>query len=130
MDASMLMKKKKIASLVVTKRNRPFGIVTERDFVRMICADNLQSKHTKLIDITSSPLITADPKATIEEAARIMAKNDIRRLVVVENDTVVGILTATDLAAYLVNHKRGAKHVLLALTRNMKRIGDRYLFTV
>ena len=130
MDAAKLMKSKKIASLVVTKGNMPFGIVTERDFVRLICAENLQSKDTKLIDITSSPLITVKPDATIEDAAKMMAKNKIRRIVVVEDDAIAGILTATDLAAYLIKHRRGAKQVLLALTRNVKSVGSRYIFEV
>lgn len=130
MDAAQLMKDKKIASLVVTKENVPFGIVTERDFVRLICAESLQSRNTKLIDITSSPLITVKPDATIEDAAKMMAKNKIRRIVVVEDDAVAGILTATDLAAYLLKHRRGTKQVLLALTRNMKSVGSRYIFGV
>lgn len=130
MDAANLMKEKKIASLVITKGNIPFGIVTERDFVRIVCAKNLQSKQTKVVDIASSPLITVDPDASIEDAVRIMAKNRIRRIVAVENDAVVGILTATDLATYLIKHKRGAKQVLLALTRNVKSVGERYIFGV
>jgi predicted transcriptional regulator len=88
----------------------------------------LQSKYTALIEITSSPLITIAPNVTIEDAAKLMAKKKIRRIVVVEDDDVAGILTATDLAAYLIKHKRGAKQVLLALTRNMKSVGDRYIF--
>lgn len=130
MDAAKLMKDKKIASLVVTKGNVPCGIVTERDFVRLICAENLQSKNTKLIDITSSPLITVKPDAIIEYAAKMMAKNKVRRIVVAEDDAVAGILTATDLAAYLIKHRRGTKQVLLALTRNMKSVGNRYIFGV
>ena len=130
MDAAKVMKNKKIASLVVTKDKTPFGIVTERDFVRVVCAENLRSKDTNLIHITSSPLITVDPNTSIEDAAKVMAKNKIRRIVVVENDTVAGILTATDLAAYLMKHKRGAKQILLALTRNMESIGSRYIFGV
>ncbi len=127
MDAAKLMKEKRIASLVVTKGKTPLGIVTERDFVRPICTENLQSKSTRLEDITSSPLITVDPNASIEDVATIMTKNEIRRIVVTKNNTVMGILTATDLAAYLVTHKRGVKQVILALTRNVK-VGDRYLF--
>lgn len=130
MDAAKLMKDKKIASLVVTKRSVAVGIVTERYFVRLICAENLQSKNTKLVDITSSPLITAKPDATIEDAAKMMAKNKIRRIVVVEDDVIAGILTATDLATYLIKHRRGAKQVLLALTRNVKSVGSRYIFGV
>lgn len=128
MDAAILMKQKKIASIVVTKGKTPFGIVTERDFVRLLCAENLQSKYTGLVDITSSPLITAGPDIPVENAAKLMAKNKVRRLVIVDDGNIVGIITATDLAGYLVKHKEGAKSVLLALTRNMESIRNRYIF--
>ncbi|MEM2761099.1 MAG: CBS domain-containing protein [Nitrososphaerales archaeon] len=128
LDAAKVMKNEQIASLVVMKDSKPYGIVTERDFLRRVCANNFQSKNTKLVDITSSPLITIDPNATVEDAVKVMVENKIRRIVVTEKDTVVGILTATDLAAYLIKTKRGAKQVLLALTRNAKSVGERYIF--
>jgi len=128
MEAAKLMKEKKIASLVVTKGNTPFGIVTERDFVRLLCAENLQSKYTRLIDIVSSPLITVRPDISVEDAAKVMAKNKIRRLVIVEDKNIVGIVTGTDLAGYLAKREKGAKSVLLALTRNMESIRNRYIF--
>ena len=128
MDAAILMKQKKIASIVVTKGKTPFGIVTERDFVRLLCAENLQSKYTRLVDIASSPLITAGPDISVENAAKLMAKNKVRRLVIVDDGNIVGIVTATDLGGYLAKHKKGAKSVLLALTRNMESIRNRYIF--
>jgi CBS domain-containing protein len=128
MDAAILMKQKKIASVVVTKEKTPFGIVTERDFVRLLCAENLQSKYTRLVDITSSPLITAGPDISVENAAKLMAENKVRRLVIVDDGNIVGIVTATDLSGYLAKHKKGAKSVLLALTRNMESIRNRYIF--
>jgi len=127
-DAAKLMKEKKIASVVVTKGETPFGIVTERDFVRLLCAENLQSKYTRLVEIVSSPLITVGPDISVEDAAKVMAKNKIRRLVIVDDGNIAGILTATDLAGYLSKHKKGAKSVLLALTRNMESIRNRYIF--
>ena len=128
MEAAKLMKDRKIASIVVTKGKTPFGIVTERDFVRLLCAENLQSKYTKLIDIVSSPLITVGPNISVEDAAKVMAKNKIRRLVIVDDGNIVGIVTATDLAGYLAKREKGARSVLLALTRNMEHIRNRYIF--
>lgn len=128
MEAAKLMKEKKVASLVVTKGKTPFGIVTERDFVRLLCAENLQSKYTSLIDIASSPLITVGPSISVEDAAKVMAKNKIRRLVIVDDGNIVGIVTATDLAGYLAKREKRAKAVFLALTRNMESIRNRYIF--
>jgi CBS domain-containing protein len=128
MEAAKLMKEKKIASLVVTKGKTPFGIVTERDFVRLLCAENLQSKYTNLTDVVSSPLITVGPNISVEDAAKVMAKNKIRRLVIVDDANIVGIVTATDLAGSLAKRERVTKSVLLALTRNMEDIRNRYIF--
>ncbi len=128
MEAAKLMKEKRIASIVVSKATRPYGIVTERDFVRLLCAENLQSKNTPLINITSSPLITVGPDISIEDAAEVMSKNKIRRLVIVDDGNILGIVTATDLAGYLAKRERFAKSILLALTRNMENIRNRYIF--
>jgi CBS domain-containing protein len=127
MDAAKLMKEKRIASVVVTKGETPFGIVTERDFVRLVCAENLQSKYTRLVEIVSTPLITVGPDISVEDAAKVMAKNKVRRLVIVDHDNIAGILTATDLAGYLSKYKKGAKSVFVALTRNMESIRNRYI---
>ncbi len=135
MEAAKLMKEKEVAALVVTEGKNPlivskrvFGILTERDLVRSICAENRQSKNTPLADIVSSPLITVGPNISVEDAAKVMVKNKIRRLVIVDDENVLGIVTATDLAGYLAKHKKGAKSVLLALTRNMESVRNRYIF--
>ena len=127
MEAAKLMKDKRIASIVVTKETTPYGIVTERDFVRLLCAENLQSKNTPLINITSSPLITVGPDISVEDAAKVMSMNKVRRLVIADDGNILGIVTATDLAGYLAKREKGAKEILLALTRNMENIRNRYI---
>jgi CBS domain-containing protein len=103
-DAAALMTEKKVGSVIVTKNNKPFGIVTERDLVRRYFRDTL------LESLASHPLITAKPTTTVEKAAEIMLKNKIRKLPIVDENKlltgVTGIVTVTDLAKFLLSTKR------------------------
>lgn len=77
-DAAVLMREKKIGSLVVTDGETPIGIVTERDFVRRAMANKLSSDKA-ISKIMSKPLVTIDPDSSLEEAARLMLEKKIRR---------------------------------------------------
>ena len=96
-DAAKLMVENNIGSIIVTENNKPVGIVTERDFLKKITAKGLKASDVSVRDIMSAPLITVDAKTTIAEAADLMARRKIRRLVVTENDEIYGIITQRDL---------------------------------
>jgi CBS domain-containing protein len=99
--AAALMTEKKVGSVIITKHNKPFGIVTERDLVRRYFRDTL------LESFASQPLIIAKPTTTVEEAAEIMLKNKIRKLPIAhENEPVIGIVTVTDLGMFLLPTRR------------------------
>jgi CBS domain-containing protein len=78
----------------------PRGIVTERDFVRRVAAKKTPL-DSKISDVMSRPLITIDPDASLKEAARKMVKRGIRRLPVVEQHKLVGIIVVSDFARHL-----------------------------
>ncbi len=102
LDAAKLMTRNKIGSLVLTKESKPIGIVTETDFLRRVCANDSKSSQVPLHDIMSSPVVMIEPTAPIDVAANIMALNNVRRLVVVDdNEQVVGIITSKDLVRYI-----------------------------
>jgi predicted transcriptional regulator len=82
------------------ENNTPVGIVTERDFVRRVIAMG-KSTTTRVSEVMSTPLRVIDPEAPIKEAARRMVNKGIRRLAVIENNKLVGIITATDFARHL-----------------------------
>lgn len=106
-DAAELMSEKKVGSIIVTKNHgRPFGIVTERDLVRRIGKKDIYFRDILLEHLTSRPLITLESRATVEEAARTMSKHKIRKLPIVYEGSVVGILTTTDLATFLSPTRR------------------------
>lgn len=92
-----LMTEKRIGSIIITKNNKPFGIITERDLVRRY------ARGTSVEDLASHPLITTDRNTTVEKALKIMLKNGIRKIPIVDqNNDLVGIVTTTDLVKFLL----------------------------
>jgi len=100
LEAAVLMSKNDVGDLVVMENDMPVGIVTERDFVRRVIAME-KSTDAKVSEVMSTPLRVIDPEAPIKEAARRMVNKGIRRLVVIKDNKLVGIITATDFARYL-----------------------------
>lgn len=87
-----------IGSMVIVKSTdlcSPVGIITERDIVRLVGAK--MSPATRAKEIMKKPLITADPKASIRDAVQTMQTENIRRLPIVENGKMVGIVTDKDI---------------------------------
>jgi signal-transduction protein with cAMP-binding, CBS, and nucleotidyltransferase domain len=113
--AARVMKERARGALVVVDTGKPVGIITERDLVRRIIAEK-RSTGTKVGDIMSEPLISVGPEATVSSAATVMYKNGIRRLPVIENDRLLGMVTATDLARALQRESQ-KDEVLLAMGR-------------
>ena len=101
LDAAKLMTEKGISSLIVMNEGNPVGIVTERDFVKKICIKELQISKVKIKDIMSKLRTFAEPETPIEVAVQRMVNHKIRRLPILENGKLVGIITVTDLAKHL-----------------------------
>lgn len=101
LEAAKIMAEKGISSVFVMKHSQPVGIVTERDFIKKVCAKELPIAQVKIGDIMSKILTTADPEMPIEVAVQRMVNHKIRRLPIMEAGKVVGIITVTDLAKHL-----------------------------
>jgi CBS domain-containing protein len=99
--AAKLISEKDISFLVVEKDGKPIGVVTERDFVRKIDSENKQSSKVLLSEIMSYKFRWVEPNTDIEDAVQKMLNNNIRRLIVLENEKLVGVITQTDLASFL-----------------------------
>lgn len=107
--AAKLMREKCIGSLVVVQDGKPVAIVTEDDLARRVLAEDLDPK-TPIIKAASKPLITTSPNKAVNDAAKLMRKNKIRRLPVVsKNRILVGIVTTTDLLRYISEKKSSKK---------------------
>ena len=94
--AAVKMGKAHIGSIVITKDKVPIGILTERDFVRRIYAQDIPLS-TLVSEVMSIPLITIDVNETIWEACEIMKEKNIHKLPVVKENHLVGIVTDMDL---------------------------------
>lgn len=99
LNASRKMIKFGVGSIVVIEDSKALGIVTERDILTKVVARNKVPLKVKLEEIMSVPLFTIDPNTSIREASEMMTKKNIRRLPVVKDDELVGIVTDNDVLA-------------------------------
>ena len=99
-QAAKMMEDAKVGAIIVMENNTPVGIVTDRDFAVKIVAHAYQIT-TPVKQIMSSPLIATGPDETILMAADLMHTRNIRKLPVIDNEQVIGIVTATDLVNQL-----------------------------
>lgn len=97
LEAVKKMNKFQIGSVIVTNNGRPVGIITERNILQRIVEPCLDPAMVRAKDIMSSPLITIDANAAIEEAAQIMARRHIKKLPIIEGGRVVGIVSTSDI---------------------------------
>jgi CBS domain-containing protein len=100
-DAARLMAEHDASSVIVVNGDNIAGIVTERDLVHKVCTQDVASSKVPLSDVMSSPVITAEPDMPIETAVQRMFNNKIRRLPILENGKLVGIVTVSDLVKHL-----------------------------
>jgi CBS domain-containing protein len=100
-EAARLMADKRISSVIVLEKEQPIGIITERDFVKKICAKELEISKVKAGEIMSRIRTFADPETPIDVAIQRMLNHNIRRLPILSEGKAIGIITVTDLAKYL-----------------------------
>jgi len=91
------MNKFNIGSIIVVQGDRPVGIITERDILRRIVEPCLAPETLTARQLMTSPVITISETASIEEAARLMARKKIKKLPVMNNGKLVGIVSYTDI---------------------------------
>lgn len=101
LDVAKLMKKNSVGSVIVVEDKagkHAKGIITERDIVYKVLSRDLDPKETSVEQIMSKPLRVVKPDTTIEEAAKAMKENKIKRLPVVsENNELIGIVSEGDI---------------------------------
>lgn len=95
-----IMNREEIGCLIVTKQEKAVGIITERDMLNRVLAQSRDITKTRVVEIMSSPLIVADPKMSLEEAARLMFKMKVKKLAITADARLVGLLTLTDIARF------------------------------
>ena len=101
LDAARLMTEKGISSLIIEKDHAPVGIISERDFVKKICLKDMMPSTINVGSIMSKIQTYASPDTPVDVAIQRMVNHKIRRLPVISDGKVIGIITVTDLAKHL-----------------------------
>lgn len=96
-EVATSMTKMDIGSIIITEKERPLGIITESDIVRRVITEKRDPQSTAAREVMSSPIIHVEPGTALTEAMRVMAKGNIRRVAVLKNNSLSGIITSRDL---------------------------------
>ena len=97
-EAARLMREEHIGSLPITDDERLVGMITDRDITTRVVAEAADPKITPVGDVYSRDLVSVEPDKDLGEALQLMARHQVRRLPVVENGRLVGIVAQADIA--------------------------------
>ena len=97
-EAARLMREQHIGSLPVTEDDRLVGMITDRDITTRVVAESAVPETTSVEDVYSRDLISVEPDNGLDEALQLMARHQVRRLAVVENGRLVGMVAQADIA--------------------------------
>jgi len=102
-DAAKMMEDTDVGAVIILENGSPIGIVTDRDFAIKITAHSYPI-DTPVRRIMSAPLISVDSSSDIWEASDLMSARNVRKLPVIDDDKVVGIITSSDIVKYIADH--------------------------
>ena len=101
-DAATVLKEKEISFLVIIKDEKPIGVISERDIVQKVAAEDQKASSIKIENGMSKKFRWVTPDTPIEDAVQKMLNNNIRRLIILDNDEkLAGVMTQTNLAEFL-----------------------------
>jgi CBS domain-containing protein len=92
-----LMNKHEIGCVIIVDNGKPVGVVTERDMIKRVICRSKGSEKEKIAEIMSEPLIEASPEMLAGDAAKLMLERNIKKLPIVDNGHLLGLVTLTDL---------------------------------
>ncbi len=104
-DAIKTMSEANIGALVIQDDNQPVGIFTERDYMKKIALKGRSSSTTAVADVMSSPLITVDIGESVQIAMETMTQCRCRHLVVMDKESMAGIISLGDTVKYMLLDK-------------------------
>jgi len=101
LDAARLISEKDVSFLVILNGDTPVGVLSESDFVKRLAADDKKASDVIISEIMSSNFRWVEPETELEDAIQKMLNNNIRRLVILDNNKLAGVITQTDLTGFL-----------------------------
>jgi CBS domain-containing protein len=96
-EVATLMRDRSVGSVIITEHRRPVAVITDRD-VALALGANGAGPDEPVAPHASRPLVTGEPEMDLEEAAALMVQHRVRRLPIVQHETIAGIVTLDDLA--------------------------------
>jgi CBS domain-containing protein len=97
-NIALLMNRYQIGCvIIVDDDDKPLGIITERDMIKRVICKAIPPEDARIIDVVSKPLVTASPDMRAGDAAKIMLEHNIKKLPVLDEGRLVGLVTLTDL---------------------------------
>ena len=106
-DVARKMKEEDVGSLPVVEDERVVGIVTDRDIVVRAVAERLDPQSIRVGEVASRDVVTVEPEQDLNEALALMASHRVRRLPVVEDGRLVGVLAQADVALVAKDEEAG-----------------------
>jgi CBS domain-containing protein len=107
-EAAKLMRDEDVGMVPVVEGDKLIGTVTDRDIAIQVVATGKDPSSTTVRDVASTNLVTIDPQQNLDEALRLMAQHQVRRLPVVEEDgKLVGVVAQADVAQHTTDEQTG-----------------------
>ncbi len=128
-EAADIMNQYEISSLIAVRKGKAIGIITERDLLRRVIVEAKNAKKIKVSEVMSSPLEVVAPATDLEEALRLMFQKKIKKLPVVDQNRLIGLISLTDIARCQPALIKIMKEFASAkdTPKSMKKILDSYI---
>lgn len=105
-EAISLMAEKGVGALVVTSQDQVVGIISERDYTRKVILMERTSKQTAVSEIMTAKVLTTTKSTSVEECLSLMTERHLRHLPVLENETLIGLISIGDLVKVAMEDQR------------------------
>jgi len=127
LDCAKLMLKRSVGSVIVKDKGKVLGILTEKDILRKVVAKNLDTKTIPVSKVMTKKLVTISPNEDIYDAMYLMSRDDVRRLPVIKDNELIGILTHNDILKIQPDLFEIFSEKILLREEENKPIGRNYL---